>query len=75
MRLLVSGRRRIAIRIRRLCNRGCAITRRDKLDQVTDELICLWGTETSCGVPARSGIEARHSVERVIAVRHVDERQ
>lgn len=74
MRPLLSGRRRIASRMRRLCYRGCAITRRDELDQVIDELIGPWGTETGCGVPALSGIEARHSIERVIAARHVEER-
>lgn len=41
--LLVSGRRRIATRMRlRPCNRGYAVTRRDELDQVTDQLIGRW---------------------------------
>jgi hypothetical protein len=61
MWLHVSMWRRIALGVRlRLCNRGFAITRRDELDQVIDELIGHWGTQTSCGIPAGSGIETLH---------------
>jgi hypothetical protein len=69
VRLQVSGRRRIAMRMRLgPCNRGCAITRRDELDQVIGELIGGWGTETSCGIPARSGIETQHCYGVIAAV-------
>jgi hypothetical protein len=61
VRLHMSRRRRLAMRMRLgPCNRGCAITRRDELDQVIGELIGGWGTETSRSIPARSGIETHH---------------
>jgi hypothetical protein len=70
MRLQVSGRRRFAMRMRlRPCNRGYAITQRDKLQQVTDELNRRWGTQTSGGIPARSGIEVQHCHRVIVAVR------
>jgi hypothetical protein len=51
-----------------------SIARRDELDQVIDELVGGWRTEAGCGIPARSGSEARHSKGRIVPANHVKER-
>ena len=56
-------------------DRISAIIKRNESVQVTHHLIGHGRTETSSRIPARPGIEARDSRERVIAARHIKERR
>ena len=74
MRLHLSRRRRITLRVRRRSRyRGGAITRRNELLQVADKVIGRWRTQARGGIPARARIKARHSIEGVVAAGHVEQ--
>src|SRR5215471_9879930 len=76
MRLQMSRSRRIAVTMRLgACDGGCAVARRDELNQVIGKLIGGGRAEAGSSVPARSSAEARHAGEGVVTTRYIEQRR